>query len=812
MYDIYYTIGGVLLVLLVNSLIVMPIVVFFLGRSVSKLKKQVSGLIDVNNQYRVATKTKDLITGLNSQLADEKLIKAPIQANPTNLVASVDPGFTKTLKPVEKVVDPDTRTEISETEVKNSFGFIDWIKTNFLLKFGVILVILAISGLVTYAFGNNWIGPMGQVILGILTGTVIIAVSNWLYPRNNLVGGALTVIGVVTNTLSAYVGNQTYSVLSSSIATILILGTLIFGVIVALKNNSKAVAIGVLSGGFLVPVLSKSDSINLTPLFAYLLCLNIVMFVLMYYKSWRVIQIIAMVGTFLYSLLLINSPQINNWYFLIPCMVIYVASSLLAIYKNQKFIMIDVVNTVIATLLTNLWLLLFIGEDWRVLVLMVSAVATFYFALRLRDNSVYKGYTYVQLISSLITIGLATFYQFYTISAVFTLLIAFEIVLFQYLLKKLFDSDRAFNVLPLLYILPFARGFEWVYGILTRYNPYPQGSEPVKLLPYLIQPISVAVILIVIFLVNIWLIDLISISKFAKKIMNPWIYLGIWVLIGLISFAGVVVLFTDYMVREFTTIATILTGLIILLSTLLYQITKTHLVKSRPNALTYASGVYYLIGLLVSCYSVLAFVNSNYSNYSGKASVGLMLVILVLGLLFINIDRLLPKFKNNLESNYNLVVRAVASLIIYGQINLLLQNQVELLLGINCLMLIETVYFNQKSVTNKLGNILNKAFLVLLYISIWLRLGVMSIYSNQNLFIFWTIFSLILSLFVYYSPKYKSQFCKTCSIIGIASSLIFSCFYVWNFGLLARIIMFFIMGAILISTGFVKSKSKSNKK
>ena len=305
----------------------------------------------------------------------------------------------------------------------------------------------------------------GQVILGILTGTIIIAVSNWLYPRNNLVGGALTVIGVVTNTLSAYVGNQTYSVLPSSTTTVLILGTLIFGVIVALKNNSKAVAIGVLSGGFLVPILSKSDSINLTPLFAYLLCLNIVMFVLMYYKGWRVIRIITMVGTFLYSLLLINSPQINNWYFLIPCMVIYVVSSLLAVYKNQKFIMIDVINTVMATLLTNLWLLLFISEDWRVLVLMMSAVATFYFALRLRDNSVYKGYTYVQLISSLITIGLATFYQFYAISAVFTHLIAFEIILFQYLLKKLFDSDRAFNILPLLYILPFARGFEWVYGI-----------------------------------------------------------------------------------------------------------------------------------------------------------------------------------------------------------------------------------------------------------------------------------------------------------------------------------------------------------
>ena len=190
MYDIYYIIGGVLLVLLVNSLIVMPIVVFFLGRSVSKLKKQVNAFMNVksrpqvqssnyainatDNQYKTATKTKDLITGLSSQLINEKPIEALIQTNPTYLVKSVEPALTNPLKPVEKGIepnyitsypklDPNTRTETKEVEVKNDFGFIDWIKTNFLLKFGVILVILAISGLVTYAFGNNWIGPMGRL-------------------------------------------------------------------------------------------------------------------------------------------------------------------------------------------------------------------------------------------------------------------------------------------------------------------------------------------------------------------------------------------------------------------------------------------------------------------------------------------------------------------------------------------------------------------------------------------------------------------------------------------------------------------------
>ena len=49
--------------------------------------------------------------------------------------------------------------------------FINWLRTDWMLKLGGFFMLLAAGWFVTYAFMNNWIGETGRIVLGILAGS-----------------------------------------------------------------------------------------------------------------------------------------------------------------------------------------------------------------------------------------------------------------------------------------------------------------------------------------------------------------------------------------------------------------------------------------------------------------------------------------------------------------------------------------------------------------------------------------------------------------------------------------------------------------
>ena len=53
--------------------------------------------------------------------------------------------------------------------------FVRWIREDWLLKLGALLLLVGLSWLASYAFLNNWIGPMGRIALGLVAGTGFIA-------------------------------------------------------------------------------------------------------------------------------------------------------------------------------------------------------------------------------------------------------------------------------------------------------------------------------------------------------------------------------------------------------------------------------------------------------------------------------------------------------------------------------------------------------------------------------------------------------------------------------------------------------------
>src|SRR3989344_8664376 len=74
-------------------------------------------------------------------------------------------------QPETQTQTPATSQPQPESMLTSQAGFdrfVGWIKEDWLLKLGAMLLLIAFGWLTTYAFLNNWIGPMGRIALGII--------------------------------------------------------------------------------------------------------------------------------------------------------------------------------------------------------------------------------------------------------------------------------------------------------------------------------------------------------------------------------------------------------------------------------------------------------------------------------------------------------------------------------------------------------------------------------------------------------------------------------------------------------------------
>ncbi len=88
--------------------------------------------------------------------------------------------------------------------------FAAWIKEDWLLKLGALLLLIGFGWLATYAFLNNWIGPMGRIALGIIAGALFILLGWWRIQKYLHQGGVFLVLGSTTILLTTFAARQVY--------------------------------------------------------------------------------------------------------------------------------------------------------------------------------------------------------------------------------------------------------------------------------------------------------------------------------------------------------------------------------------------------------------------------------------------------------------------------------------------------------------------------------------------------------------------------------------------------------------------------
>jgi uncharacterized membrane protein len=169
---------------------------------------------------------------------------------------------------------------------------------NWLNKIGMIAVVLGVVYFLKYAIDNRWIGEMGRVMLGILAGIGFLAGGESLQ-RRGYRGYGLTLCGggIAILYFSIFAAFNFYSLLPQIPAFLLMALITCTAVMMAIRFDSRVIAILGILGGFSTPLMLATGKDNQVALLAYIVLLDLGILALAYHKNWRSLNLLAFAFT-----------------------------------------------------------------------------------------------------------------------------------------------------------------------------------------------------------------------------------------------------------------------------------------------------------------------------------------------------------------------------------------------------------------------------------------------------------------------------------------------------------------------------------
>ncbi len=181
---------------------------------------------------------------------------------------------------------------------------------NIFVRVGLLVLFFGVAFLLKYAAENSRI-PIEFRFMGAAIGGLALLILGWRLRVNKTIYGLLLQgggIGIIYITIFA--AYSLANLLPSMLTFTLLVFFSMFTVALAVLQNSRALAIFAVVGGFLAPILASSGSGNYIGLFSYYALLNAVVFAVAWYKTWRLLNLIGFVFTFgVYTLWFVLSYQ-----------------------------------------------------------------------------------------------------------------------------------------------------------------------------------------------------------------------------------------------------------------------------------------------------------------------------------------------------------------------------------------------------------------------------------------------------------------------------------------------------------------------
>jgi uncharacterized membrane protein len=251
-------------------------------------------MADLNSLEREIEELRARVARLEQQLAVAKAPSSPpVEAAPTGLpkepLSRPAPVTASSPPPVPK---PARRA----LDLERTIG-VRWFNL-----IGALALIIGIGYFLKYAIDNEWVGPTGRVVLGILAGIGLMMWGEVIRkrPQYRLLSLGMAGTGISALYLSIFAAFSFYQLVDQIPAFIFMVLVTATAVFLSVRYNSLTIALVGLLGGFLTPALLSTGENRPIELFTYLLILNAGTLALAFKKDWKVINILCVVFSYLW--------------------------------------------------------------------------------------------------------------------------------------------------------------------------------------------------------------------------------------------------------------------------------------------------------------------------------------------------------------------------------------------------------------------------------------------------------------------------------------------------------------------------------
>ncbi len=233
----------------------------------------------LTNALNVLLQNQDLLTRRVAHLESLLQIKAEAPhaiieptPEPVPVAEMVEtPALAPAPEPEEIIAEPP----VSVTPQQRDSGIESKVGLTLVNRIGAITLVLGIAFFFKWAVDNNWIGPAGRVILGLLAGFATLAAGDYIWRKRQVVfAQGITATGIAIIYLALYAAFDYYQLIPQSAAFVLMVATTAMGAVLALRYHSFAIAALGLAGAYVTPLLLSTGEDHPWFLFSYLLLLN----------------------------------------------------------------------------------------------------------------------------------------------------------------------------------------------------------------------------------------------------------------------------------------------------------------------------------------------------------------------------------------------------------------------------------------------------------------------------------------------------------------------------------------------------------
>jgi uncharacterized membrane protein len=228
-----------------------------------------------------------------------------IPLNPTSTTSGAEVRSNKVIADWNSVVGQSSKQKkINEPDFaqKVFFAVRDFFTTgNIVVKVGAIILFFGVAFLLKYAADRS-LFPIELRLLVVVAVGVVMLIVGWRLRADKLEYGlVLQGAGVGLLYLTVFAASKFYQLLPLSFSFVLMLILVTLSGSLAIKQNAKSLALFGATGGFLAPILMSTGNGSHITLFSYYALLNVGIFAIAWFKSWRVLNLVGFLFTFAIS-------------------------------------------------------------------------------------------------------------------------------------------------------------------------------------------------------------------------------------------------------------------------------------------------------------------------------------------------------------------------------------------------------------------------------------------------------------------------------------------------------------------------------